>query len=143
MSLPKYTRNSDGTYGPTSQNHFYISKPDHRRTATPKKGKTRWSIEEGQEFYVFKVANEPYWFCIENNCLFGFIFEDEGLIILGENDEVLAKFPNDRNENEPWHGYPVNTEEPENRPSSELLDVLEQNNEISFEYRIKIEKGRI
>lgn len=105
--------------------------------------KTRWCIKESEEYHVFKIANEPYWFCRENNCLFGFIFENGRLLELGENGECLAKFPNDRNELDPWHGYPVFSERDENRPSSDLLDELDEKKIISYEYRIKIERGFI
>ena len=139
MPLKKHKRNFDGTYGPTSQGDFYISKPDHRRTSKPKKGKTRWEIEEGEEFSVFSESNEPYWYCNENECLFSLI--ENCYEVLGENGERIAKFPNDRNKNEPWHGYPVLTEEKQNRPSSDLLDILEEGGYIDPRVRIKIDKG--
>ena len=82
MPLKTYPRNPDGTYGPTNRNHYYRSKEDHRKKAKKslkhgKQTKTRWCIKESEEYHVFKIANEPYWFCHENNCLFGFMFENE------------------------------------------------------------------
>lgn len=141
MSLKKYIRNPDGTYGPTNKGDFYKSKPDHRRTAKEKQGKTRWEIEEGEEYSVFLEANtpDPYWFCSENNSLFSFV--DDCSEILGRNGERVAKFPNDRNPSDPWHGYPVLTEEKQNRPSSELLDLIQKSGFISLPVRLKIEKG--
>lgn len=141
MPLVKHKRNPDGTYGPTSKNHYYISKPDHRRSASAKKGKTRWDIEEGEEYSVFSESNEPYWYCNENGCLFSLI--DNCSEVLGENGERIAKFPDDRNAQEPWHGYPVCTEEKQNRPSSELLDIIEGGGFVDRRVRIKIERGQI
>lgn len=143
MSLDKYKRNSDGNYGPTERGDYYTSKEDHRRTAKKKKGKTRWAIEEGKEFGVFKFANEGYdnWFCETNNCIFSII--DNGSVVLGEGGEIVAKFPNDRNQNEPWHGYPVTTEESQNRPSTEVLDKLYEEKIISLSLFLRIEKGFI
>jgi hypothetical protein len=106
-----------------------------------KKGKTRWAINEGEEFCVFAESNEPYWYCSENNCLFSLI--DNCTKVLGENGERIAKFPNDRNENEPWHGYPVLTDKQENRPNSDLLDIIESSGFVDRKVRIKIEKGLI
>lgn len=152
MPLTTHPRNPNQTYGPTNRGHFYISKEDHRKTAAPKKDKTRWCIREGEEYCVFKIANEGiideennqiWWYCEDNDCLFGFVFENDRLLKIGENEEQIAKFPNDRNEHDPWHGYPVSTEESQNRPSSELLDRLEECGCISDVYRLRIEKGRI
>lgn len=144
MPLINYPRNSDGTYGPTTREHLYESKHDHRRTARKRKDKTRWKVKEGEEYCIFKIANEflPNWFfCQENNCLFGLI--DECDQVIGENGERLAKFPNDRNPNDSWHGYPVFSQESQNRPSSELLDYLEEMKVIPFHVRMKIEKGAL
>ena len=145
MAIPKAKRNPNGTYGPTTTGDFYFSKSDHRRSASFKKNKTRWCIEEGQEYHIFKIANEPkpFWFCKENNCLFGFFFTGESMLSLGQDGEILAKFPNINNITDPWHGYPVKTEEPQNRPCSELLDYLFQENKINYSFRIKIERGTI
>lgn len=140
MPLLKFKRNADGTYGPTTvRKEFYMSKQDHRKTAKTKKGKTRWCIEEGQEFSVFKPINDNYelWFCTVNNCLFGMV--DGGSVVLGENGERIAKFPNDRQNEEPWHGYPVFTDAPQNRPCTQLLTNIETI--IPLHVRVKIEKG--
>lgn len=143
MDLVSHKRNPDDTYGPTSRGDYYISKEDHRRTAKKKEEKTLWRIKEGQEFSVFKISNEPknWWFCEENNCLFSLIKNCS--FILGSTGERIAKFPNDRNAKEPWHGYPVLTERNENRPSSELLDVIQNQGAITYSVRIKIERGQI
>lgn len=141
MPLKKHKRNPDETYGPTNRGDYYISKADHRRTAKTKKGKTRWDIEEGQEFSVFQETNEPYWYCNENECLFSLI--DNCSEVLGENGERIAKFPDDKNEDDPWHGYPVLTEQKQNRPSSELLDIIQEKGFVDIKVRMKIEKGQL
>jgi hypothetical protein len=141
MPLFQSTRNSDGTYGPTKRGDYYISKPDHRRTARYKEGKTRWCIKEGEEFSVFSVANENYFFCNEAQALFSII--DDCQEVLGQNGQRVAKFPDIQNANDPWHGYPVTTKEKQNRPSSELLDKLQDEDLISLPSRLKIEKGFI
>lgn len=147
MPLITYSRNSDGNYGPTTSNHYYTSKYDHRKNAKPKKdrsgriAKTKWKINEGQEFSVFKNASEEYtiWFSKSNDCLFSII--DDSATILGQGGERIAKFPNVSSASEPWHGYPVNTEEKQNRPSSSELDLLIEKKKISLSTRLRIERG--
>ncbi|SEO21220.1 hypothetical protein SAMN05192574_106100 [Mucilaginibacter gossypiicola] len=141
MPLIKSARNLDGSYGPSSNGYYYISKQDHRRTAKYKKDKTRWCIEEGEEYSVFKPAVEDYnaWFSKENNCIFSII--DSATVTLGKSGEKLAKFPNDRNEGEPWHGYPVSTDESQNRPSSDQLELLKD--KLPLHVIVKIEKGTL
>ena len=63
------------------------------------------------------------------------------MVTLGINGEKLAKFPNDRNPNEPWHGYPVSTEEAQNRPSTQLLDLLKDI--LPMHLIVKLEKGNL
>jgi hypothetical protein len=142
MPLRKYSRNEDNTYGPNTLGEYYVSKADHRKTAKPKKGKTKWKILEGEEFSVFIGATESNQLgaCKKNNCVFGIV--DKASVILGINGERIAKFPNDRNDGEPWHGYPVLTEEAQNRPSSELLDAIPEEI-LPHSVRIKIERGQI
>ena len=125
--MTKYTRNDDGSYGPTAivregeAGKYYRPKQDHGRKAKKSKHKTRWSIEEGYEFHVFKTSMEPFFFCEENDCLFSLV--DDGKQKLGENGELVAKFPNVSNEDDEWHGYPVNCKENQNTPSDDLLDL--------------------
>ncbi|WP_299286905.1 hypothetical protein [uncultured Mucilaginibacter sp.] len=143
MPLIKYTRNNNGTYGPTVNNHYYISKLDHRRTAKRKKGKNRWDITEGEEFSVFKPSVENFddWYCKENRCIFSLI--DKGDVILGRSGERLAKFPNNRNDGEPWHGYPVFTEDPQNCPSVELLERWKTEKKVPLHIIVRIERGSL
>jgi hypothetical protein len=136
-----YNRNIQGNYGPTTKGNFYSSKPDHRRTARQRVDKTRWSIEEGQEFHVFKLADEPLqrWFCQENECLFSLV--NGCATILGQGGERLAKFPQPADNL--WHGYPVHCIETENSPGDELLDLMVSAGVISGTTRRRIERKRL
>lgn len=141
MPLFESKRNADGTYGPTNRGDYYISKPDHRRTARKNRNKTRWKIQENQEFSVFVIANENYFYCSINKCLFSVVNDCKK--ILGKNGERVAKFPDTVNPADAWHGYPVKTQKKNDRPSSEVLDIIEKCDLISPASRIKIEKGWI
>lgn len=139
FQFPNYTRNNDGTYGPTSNNHFYIPVHYHNRTAKKRKDKNRWYIKENCQYEVFRIADEPYWFCNSNNCLFSIV--DEGRIVLGKNGERLAKFPLPSNLTDPWHGWPVSTAE--EKPSEDLLDSWEKDGVITDHLRRKIGRGAL
>jgi len=105
FQFPRRKRNQDGTYGPTSRNHYYRPAPYHARTSLKRSSKTRWCLRESEEFYVFRIADEPWWECALNQCLFSIV--DFGNILLGEDGERLAAFPVPRNANDYWHGYPI------------------------------------
>jgi len=141
MPLLKFTRNRDQTYGPTTNGKYYISKPDHRKNSRSGGQKTKWCIDEDQEFSVFKPACEDFnsWFCRKNNCIFAVV--DNGQITLGKSGEKLAKFPNVSNGTDPWHGYPVLTENEQNRPSSDMLLQLKE--KLPVHLIVKIERGTL
>ncbi len=138
FQFPKQKRNKNGTYGPTSRNHYYLPAPYHSRTAEKRPNKTRWCVSESAEYYVFRIADEPWWVCVSNQCLFSVV--DFGKI-LGENGERLAIFPIPSNANDSWHGYPIHTDEA--KPSSNLLDRWEEEAIITPHLRRKIETGRL
>lgn len=142
MALISYTRNDNGTYGPTDFGNLYYSKEDHRKTAARGRHKTRWTIEEGEEFHIFKVADdaEVRWYCSVNQCLFSVI--NDCKFILGENGERIAKFPQPPNE-EAWHGYPVQFTGTERLPSDDLLDRLVENKIISQTTMRRIERRKL
>ncbi|MEO0897150.1 MAG: hypothetical protein AAFY71_12170 [Bacteroidota bacterium] len=154
--IPSYSRNEDQLYGPTEVNEnsetskesYYFSKPDHRNTAKKKKEKTRWEIKEGQEFHIFKIAEESNteipnsrWYCEKNKCLFS--IHDNGKTILGKGSERLAKFPEPINTNDNWHGYPVKGKESQNLPSEKLLDVWKKEDVITETTKKRIETKRL
>lgn len=138
-AFPRHTRNIDGLYGPTARQHFYKPLGYHRPTAQRRPDKTRWCIREGEEYEVFRVADEPWWACNTNLCLFSIV--DGGKVILGENGERLARFDFPRNESDPWHGFPVHSDD--SKPEPGLLDRWETEGIIPYHVRIKIERGKL
>jgi len=139
FKFPRCKRNKDGTYGPTLRNHCYLPVSYHARTALKKSGKSRWSLREAEQFYVFRIADEPWWECVINRCLFSIV--DFGNVIVGEDGERLAAFPIPRNANDDWHGYPIRTDE--SKPSPDLLDRWEEEGIVTAHLRRKIETGRL
>jgi len=139
FQFPRCKRNQDGTYGPTSRNHYYRPAHYHARTSLKRSSKTRWRLREPEEFYVFRIADEPWWECVVNRRLFSIV--DFGNIVLGEDGERLAAFPFPRNAIDPWHGYPIRSEE--SKPNPDLLDRWEEESIIKPHLRRKIETGRL
>jgi hypothetical protein len=139
FEFPTEIRNGDGKYGPTEKKHYYISVGYHKRNAKKRKDKTRWIIPENGEYYTFKISDENLWFCKENNKLFSVI--NNGDEILGENGERIALFWPPANDDEPWHGFPIFSEN--FLPSSELLDKWQEKKIIPYHFRLKIEKRNL
>ena len=139
FEFPIHTRNGDNTYGPTARQHYYLPVSYHARTARQRIEKNRWYLKEGEQYEVFRVADEPWWECTENFCLFSIL--DNGSTILGMNGERLAKFPLPRNLTDPYHGFPILSDE--DKPSPDLLDTWEASGIITSHVRRKIEHGKI
>jgi hypothetical protein len=104
--------------------------------AVPSNYKTKWIIQENQEFCVFCLADENNWICQKNQCLYAII--NNGETILGQTNERMAKFPIPKNNN-PFHGFPVSRE----NISEELLDKWETSNIITPHLRRKLVQCKI
>ncbi|MCC3159911.1 hypothetical protein LJ737_21905 [Hymenobacter sp. 15J16-1T3B] len=144
-NFPKLARDKNGNFGPTSNRHFYTAVHRHNKSRkTNRKKEERaheiksiWSIKEYEQYGVFKLADEGWWFCQENEALFSIV--ENGTYIVGKDDEVLSYFDGPQNLFDVWHGFPVLSSN--KRPSSDLLDLWEQNNIIDYATRIRIEKS--
>lgn len=93
--------------GGTLPRLFYFCKPDHRKNARSDPKKTRWILTENQEYEVFRYADETLNVGHDGEMLGFYNSEGGSLEILGENDEMVAKFPKPQNVKDPWHGYPT------------------------------------
>jgi hypothetical protein len=136
---PKVASNSDKTFGPTLTGHYYIAVYYHNKTARRRKNKGKWNIQQNEQFEVFRISDEGKWFCKVNNGLFSLL--DGGKEVLGNAEERLAYFVKPNNNGDPWHGYPVFSEEFE--ISEDLLDFWVDKGIISPQVRIKIGKGQL
>jgi hypothetical protein len=58
---------------------------------------------------VFNYGDERNWMDVQARGIFSFCNKCKDVI--GENGERLAFFPKPMNENDPWHGYPVFSDE--------------------------------
>lgn len=138
-TFPQVKQNSDGNFGPTKENHFYIPVSYHNKTAAPRKDKTTWILKKNEQFEAFKVSDEKKWFCQKKNGLFSIL--DGGNVIMGSNEERLSFFPNPVNPGDPFHGFPISSGEYE--LSISLVDQWLNDNIIDVRLHIKILKGQI
>ena len=137
--LKSHTRGPDGRYGPTARDHYYVSVYYHRKNAAQNPNKSRWQIEEGQEYEVFRIGDESGWWCAASSALFSII--DQGQLSLGDEDQRLAVFPKPQNQTDSWHGWPTHASDA--KPNPNLLDQWEAAGVVDYAMRIKIDKGRI
>lgn len=128
---------TDIPFGPTSSGKQYLSLDYHRcsRAVPPKRC---WAIPRPAEYDVFVWADETPC-CDGSGHMWGFLFEDGELAVLGTERERIAKFPCPQNETDPWHGYPVHTTDiPQRRPSPIFIEELYQRGVLT-----KVQKKRI
>lgn len=128
-----------GIWGPNKQGHTYQPAYYHGFKAKPRSGKSRWVKDANFEFQLFNLADEHSgeklpnapdvedlrWMNDDNSGLFS--IKDQGLTVLGQAGERLAFFPQPRNEEDSWHGYPTNS----TNIGDELVDYWLSANVIS------------
>lgn len=102
-TYPKVIK-EDGKYGPTTQNHYYQPAGYHNRSASNNEHKSKWKLKEGEQYEVFRVADENAWIDSINDGLYSIL--DDGKEVFGSCGERLAFFPTPANANDTWHGYP-------------------------------------
>lgn len=136
---PKNRLNSNGLFGPTSENHYYKPVVYHNKTAGNNKHKTLWVLKQNEQYEVFRISDEAQWLCKKNKGIFSIL--KNGEIIFGTNEERLSFFPTPVNSIDPWHGYPVDSGEYE--PSIELIDKWLNEKIIDNRTYIKILRGQI
>ena len=110
MDFPKVAMKY-GVFPANKKGHTYKPAPYHGASIHSTRGgrKTRWSIPQNGQYYVFNYADERNWMDEKARGLFSFY--NKCYTELGENGERLAFFPEPTNNNDPWHGYPVFSDE--------------------------------
>ena len=136
---PKVKLDKDGNFGPTTNDSFYHPVHYHNPTAKKKPNKTRWVLKQNEQYEVFRVSDEGKWSCSKNDGLFSIL--ENGEIVLGENEERLSFFPKPKNNNDPWHGFPITSGEYE--PSDDLVDKWFEDKIIDERLQIKILRGEL
>ncbi len=126
----------------TKSNKQYISLNYHR-SYTGRKGKSFWksSISRKLEFEIFYEADDKNWQDYRGN-YWGVL--NNGLTIIGRDEERLCKFPHNPNPNVPWHGFPVSPAESVNdTPPTPFVKKWEADKVISRRMAYHIIKRNI
>ena len=103
----------DGKFGPTPNGHFYQPMPYHNPNAQKRYDKSRWILNQGEQYEVFEVADTPTpirknWMNDDETGLYGMLADCS--VVLGKDEEErLAFFPKPQNDSDPWHGYPTDS----------------------------------
>lgn len=126
MQFPKVAMNN-GVFPVNIKGHTYKPVPYHGSSTHGTRGgrKTRWTIPQNGQYYVFNYADERNWMDLKARGLFSFL--NKCYTALGENGERLAFFPQPTNMSDPWHGYPVFSDEIED---VSLVERWAEENEI-------------
>jgi hypothetical protein len=124
-------------FGPTNSGKFYLSTYRHRGSGS-RIHKSKWKIAPALECCIFRSADDADW-----NCSRGHYWgvHDGGTTELGEQGERLCKFPCTSNNHDPWHGYPVLSQD--DAPPDDLVETWIAQGVISKVIGRKIQKGRI
>ncbi len=110
MQFPKVAMNN-GVFPVNIKGHTYKPAPYHGSSTHGTRGgrKTRWTIPQNGQYYVFNYADERNWMDLKARGLFSFL--NKCYTELGENGERLAFFPPTTKKRDTWHGYPVLSDE--------------------------------
>lgn len=135
----KITKNSDGTFGPTSNDNFYIPISYHNKTAKNNPNKTKWKIRQNEQYCVFELSDINNWKCPERNGYFSIV--ENGNVKLGINEEILGFFPEKVNVTDPYHGFPVTSSDYE--ISDELINRWKKDEIINDRIYIKLLKCQL
>ena len=99
------TTESGILFGPNGSGKSYISLFYHRPTGA-REHKNAWhpSVLPPAEYGLFDLADRMQWDDEDGHY---WAVADGGTTVLGQRGERLARFPFNRNDHDPWHGFPV------------------------------------
>lgn len=126
-----------GLFGPTSTGHYYKPAPYHNKAAQKRDDKTKWILKQGEQYEVFRIGDEHYWYTNEPTGIFSIL--ENGKEVFGDKGERIAFFPRTQNEKDPWHGYPV----PSNSVPDEIAEKWLKESVIERIQYIRIIKGSL
>lgn len=113
---------------------YYIH--SHHRDGNP--NKSQWAISHGQEVTVFEGA--PIQVVPGDGERWGLYLSGTGAMVLGTNDEWLARFLSPSGPPNEWHGFPA-ARWPKDRPPDEVLDGWCAAHHITRPQAARLRKG--
>ena len=127
-----------GVYPPNKKKHRYQPMPYHgSHTKGTRGGKKKlWDIPQNGQYYVFNYGDEQDWFDTIARGVVSFL--DGCKEVLGKNGQRLAFFPKPANESDPWHGYPIGSDEMED---DDLVELWYKEGYITYTTQQRILRG--
>ncbi len=143
-TYPKHTKSKEGIFGPTpaappaSAIPAYKPAYYHGRSVTSQKHKAKWCIGQNGEYEIFLNGYGAEAFIADGSVLWHHCgCECE----VGQKGQHLAFFPVTSNDTDPWHGYPVWSDEVGNQHA--LFEKWRVNGVISKQVERRLSKGQI
>lgn len=131
---------TNGVFPPNAHGHSYQPMPYHGAHTHGTRGgmKKLWSIPQNGQYYVFNYGDMNNWM---DNIARGIVSFLNGCNeILGKNGQRLAFFPTPANPTDPWHGYPIGSDEIED---DNLVESWCQNGFITLTVKQRILRGNL
>jgi hypothetical protein len=93
------------------------------------------------EYAIFALADDGNWQCSSGHYWGIHIHTDDRPMELGKDGERLCKFPRTANGSDPWHGYPVFSNE--DAPPDEFVEQWRISGVINRIIAKRIQKGKL
>jgi hypothetical protein len=139
-----FTVVADGVlFAANASGKTYISRNTHRGNGSLRH-KSMWcqAFSRTNEHQLFCTADTDTWQDTRGHF---WAVHNGGMTIIGEQGEILCKFPANANSNVPWHGYPVSStsETDGDCPSDDFLEGWRDAGVVSKTLMRRIQKRKI
>lgn len=137
LSFPQVVM-TKGVYPPNAKGHSYQPMPYHGAHTHSTRGgrKKLWSIPQNGQYYVFNIGDLNNWI---DNIAHGIVSFLNGCnVVIGKDGQRLAFFPTPTNPTDPWHGYPICSDEIED---DALVESWYNNGFITLTIKQRILRG--
>ncbi len=126
------------TFSATVKNSSYVARNDHQHWATAQRNRWATSCLPECQYSIFLDAQNNGWRDSRPQ-LWGLRAH---LPVLGTNRQRLAKFPEPQNLIDPWHGYPISSQD-ENAPGVHVPERSLLNRWVEAGLISEVDRSRI
>ena len=130
-------------FGANASGKTYISCFEHRGNGDCRhKSKWRQTFTPVDEHELFSLADANTWQDTSGHI---WAVHNSGATVIGEQGEILCKFPANGNPNVPWHGYPVSpaSERDGDCPSDEFVEGWREAGVVGRTLARRIQKRKV
>lgn len=109
------------------------------RANKPTDDRTQWKVPEWKEIELFTLGHRKKWLCSDH--IWSLVNGDTEIGDSGICSAYYAKFKCDNNG--VWHGYPVSSIKPNDKPPTKILDMWRKEELITKKQQYQIVKGKL